>query len=278
MRHYWVDRLDPWFVHFYGPFGIRWYGIAYVAGIVLATWLIRRWVDAGRLPITRADVPTLAADAATGILIGGRLGYCLIYARETVLHDPLYVFEIWKGGMASHGGIIGLVVAMWWFARRRHLDPLIFTDVAAVTGPIGIALGRLANFVNGELWGRPATVPWAVIFPDAPPVDGVNVPRHPSQLYAALLEGALLFAIAQWAHARYRRPGLTTAAVCVAYGVVRFIDEFWREPDVGQPVYFGWLTKGQAFSLPMIGIGLALGIWCLTRPAAPREHESVVVT
>ena len=270
-RHYWVDRIDPWFIHLYGPVGVRWYGLAYVLGIVVGAWIARRWVDAGRLPIGRADIYTLVTDAATGIVVGGRLGYCLFYARDIVLRDPLYIVEIWNGGMASHGGIVGLVVAMWLFARRRGLNPLLFTDLAVVTGPIGIAFGRIANFVNGELWGRPTMVPWAVIFPDAPPVDGVNVPRHPSQLYAAALEGGLVFAVAQWAHARYRRPGLATAAGCLTYGIVRIIDEFWRSPDVGQPVYFGWLTKGQALSLPMVLIGIGLGVWCLRHRDATRS-------
>ncbi len=282
-RHYWVDRLNPWLIHIYGPIGVRWYGLAYLAGLVLAAWIVRRWVGQGRLPITPADVSTLATDAAVGILVGGRLGYCLFYARDIVLRQPWYVFEIWRGGMASHGGIIGIVVAMWVFARRRGLDPLVFTDAAAATGPIGIALGRIANFVNGELWGRPTTLPWAVIFPDAPPVGGVNVPRHPSQLYAAALEGGLVFAVAQYVHARHRRPGLTTAVVCVTYGVVRFIDEFWRSPDFGQPVYFGWMTKGQALSVPMVAVGIGVGIWSLTRAPrpdhySPRAQSAVPVT
>lgn len=271
-RHYWVDRLDPWLIHLYGPIGIRWYGLAYVLGVLLAAWIIRRWVMAGRLPITWPDVADFATDAALGIVIGGRLGYCLFYAWDEVLRRPWSIFEVWHGGMASHGGIAGLIIAVWVFARRRGLDPLVFTDVAAATGPIGIALGRLANFVNGELWGRPTTVPWAVIFPDAPLVDGSNVPRHPSQLYAAALEGGLVFVVAQWVQARHQRPGLTTAAVCVTYGVVRIIDELWRSPDVGQPVYFGWLTKGQALSLPMVVVGIGLGIWCFSHPPRPDHY------
>jgi phosphatidylglycerol:prolipoprotein diacylglycerol transferase len=143
-------------------------------------------------------------------------------------------------------------------------------DAAAVVGPLGIFLGRIANFINGELWGRPATVPWAVIFPEAPSVGGMNVPRHPSQLYAALIEGLLVFFIAQWVYARTRRRGLTTAAVCIAYGVGRFIDEFWRQPDLGQPVYWGWMSKGQLLTIPMIVIGTFLAVWKFKHGAVPK--------
>lgn len=202
-----------------------------------------------------------------GVIIGGRLGHCLFYNLHEVIHHPLEVFALWDGGMASHGGIAGLIFAILLFARRRGVSTLVLLDAAAATGPLGIALGRIANFVNGELWGRPASVPWAVIFPQAPLVNGVQVPRHPSQLYAAGIEGVLLFLIAQWVFARSSRPGLTTAAVLVAYGAGRFIDEFWRQPDVGQPVYWGWMSKGQLLTIPMIVVGILWLVWLKSNAA-----------
>ena len=266
--HYWVDNLDPWIVHFSGDLGIRWYGLAYAAGILFAARLFLRWAQQGRLPVPVDQVTELIAYAATGVLAGGRLGYCIFYNAHEVIRHPWEIVAIWHGGMASHGGILGLVFALWWFARRNGIDPLQLLDAAAAVGPLGIALGRIANFINGELWGRPTTVPWAVIFPRAPLIHGINVPRHPSQLYACVIEGLLVFSIAQWVYARATRPGLTTSTVCIAYGAGRFIDEFWREPDFGQPVYWGWMSKGQVLTIPMTVIGVIL---------APRQFQQGAV-
>jgi len=256
-RSYWIDDLNPWVVRFYGDVGIRWYGLAYLAGMLAAGWILLRWARRGRLPIKQDDVSIFIMYAGTGMMIGGRLGYCLFYNAHEVIHQPLEILALWHGGMASHGGIIGLVAAIWVFALQRGLKPQALVDAAAATGPLGIALGRLANFVNGELWGRSTNVPWAVVFPQAPLVNGVQVPRHPSQIYAAGIEGVLVFLIAQWVYARTSRPGLTTATGCIAYGVGRFIDEFWRAPDIGQPVYWGWMSKGQLLTIPMIVFGVA---------------------
>jgi phosphatidylglycerol:prolipoprotein diacylglycerol transferase len=260
-QHYWVDRLNPWAVHFRGDFGIRWYGIAYLAGILFAYLVFVRWAKRGRLPVPVDEVSTLIVYAAFGVVVGGRLGYCVLYNLHYVLHHPLEIIAVWHGGMASHGGILGMIIAIWIFARQRRLDPWIFLDAAAATGPIGIFFGRISNFINGELWGRPTTVPWAVIFPDAPLVHGVNVPRHPSQLYAAGIEGLMVFAVAQWVFHHQRRTGMTTAAVCIAYGIGRFVDEFWRQPDLGQPVFWGWMSKGQLYTIPMLLTGVALVLW-----------------
>lgn len=269
-RHYWVDNLDPWAIHFSGDFGIRWYGLSYAAGILIAAWLFSRWARRGRLPLPVNQVGALITYAATGVLVGGRLGYCIFYNLQEMLHNPLEIPAVWHGGMASHGGILGLVFALWIFARRHHVDSLQLLDAAAAVGPLGIAFGRIANFINGELWGRPATVPWAVIFPNAPLIDGVSVPRHPSQLYACLIEGLFVFLVGQWVYDRTTRPGLTAAAVCIAYGVGRFIDEYWREPDLGQPVYWGWMSKGQLLTIPMIVIGIILAIRQFQHGAVPK--------
>jgi phosphatidylglycerol---prolipoprotein diacylglyceryl transferase len=269
-QQYWVDNLDPWIVHFSGDFGIRWYGLSYAAGIFFAAWLFSLWARQGRFPVPVDQVGTLIAYAATGVLVGGRLGYCIFYNAQEVSRRPLEIFAVWHGGMASHGGILGLVLALWLFARRHDVDPLQLLDAAAAIGPLSIAFGRIANFINGELWGRPATIPWAVIFPKAPLVHGVNVPRHPSQLYACCMEGLLVFFIAQWVYSRASRPGLTTATVCIVYGVGRFIDEFWREPDFGQPVYWGWMSKGQLLTIPMIAIAIFLAIQQFRQGAVPK--------
>jgi len=269
-RHHWVDNLDPWIVHISGNVGIRWYGLSYAAGILVAAWLFSRWARQGRLPVPVNQVGALIAYTTTGVLVGGGLGYCVFYNTKEVIRHPLEIFAVWHGGMASHGGILGLVLALWLFARRSHIAPLQLLDAAAAVGPLGIAFGRIANFVNDELWGRPATVPWAVIFPQAPLIHGVNVPRHPSQLYACVIEGLLVFFIAQWVYARTTRAGLTTAAVCFAYGVGRFIDEFWRQPDLGQPVYWGWMSMGQLLTIPMIFIGIFLAIRQFQHGAVPK--------
>lgn len=260
-RHYWVDRLNPWAVHFGSNYGIRWYGIAYLVGILFAYLIFAWWSKQGRLPISSEEAATLILYAAVGVVIGGRLGYCALYNLHEVLRDPFEIVAVWHGGMASHGGMLGMTLAIWLFAWQRKRAPWIFLDAAAATGPIGIACGRVANFINGELWGRPTLVPWAVIFPDAPLVHGVNLPRHPSQLYAAGIEGILVFAVAQWVFRHQNRAGLTTAAVCIAYGIGRFVDEFWRQPDLGQPIYWGWMSKGQIYTIPVVLAGIVLAFW-----------------
>lgn len=260
-RHYWIDNLSPWAIHITGDLGIRWYGLAYISGFLAAYLIFLRWAKQKRLPISFENVSGLISFAAIGVIVGGRLGYCILYELPEIVHNPAELIAVWHGGMASHGGILGLILAVWIFARRRGLAPWIFLDAVAATGPIGIFFGRIANFINGELWGRPATVPWAVIFPEAPLVNGVNLPRHPSQLYAACIEGLLVFVVAQVTFYRQKRAGMTTAAVCIAYGIGRFLDEFWREPDLGQPVFWGWMSKGQLYTIPMLLAGIALLLW-----------------
>lgn len=269
-RYFWVDRIDPWIIHLSGDFGIRWYGASYAIGILIAAWFFFRWARQGRLPVSIEQVPALLTYAAAGILVGGRLGYCLFYNLSAVVLHPLEVFAIWHGGMSSHGGILGLVLALWLFAFRYGIAFLHLLDAAAAAGPLGIAFGRIANFINGELWGRPATVPWAVIFPQAPLISGINVPRHPSQLYACAIEGLLVFCIAQRVYAKSRINGTATAAACLAYGTGRFMDEFWRQPDLGQPVYWGWMSKGQLLTIPLIAVGIVLAIRKLKQRTAPK--------
>jgi phosphatidylglycerol---prolipoprotein diacylglyceryl transferase len=268
MADHWVHNLDPVALHLWGSMAIRWYGLAYLAGVVWGVWMVIRWHRRQRCPLNATEAQDFALYGGLGMIIGGRLGYCLMYAWPHFVSDPLYLFRLWEGGMASHGGILGLMAGAWLYARKRQVAvPLLFDMIAAVA-PMGVMLGRLANFVNGELWGKPTDVPWAVIFP----LSGDYLPRHPSQLYEALLEGALLLAIIIPVHARHRKPGLTSGVLLALYAMVRFIGEFFREPDFGHPPYFGWMNKGQALSIPVLLIGLGIAIWAARRPSRPELY------
>ncbi len=272
MFAYWTHDLDPFIIEFWEGFGLRWYGLSYVLGILAVYWFLNRWARAKRVPLWPGEASDLLLYAGLGMVLGGRIGYSVLYAGEALARDPLYVFRIWEGGMASHGGIVGIGVGTALFAWKRKRNYLVLGDQLCALGPLGVAMTRVANFINGELWGKVTDVPWAVIFPAARLADGSNPPRHPSQLYAAVLEGLLLFAILAPIHKRHRRPGLTMALFFALYGVGRFVGEFWREPDVGQPVYFGWMSKGQAFTIPMFVIGVVAIAVIARRPAQPDRY------
>jgi phosphatidylglycerol:prolipoprotein diacylglycerol transferase len=271
---FWTHNLDPVALHLVGPLAIRWYGLAYLAGLAWGWWMVVRWAKAGRCPLAPSQVGDFVLAGGLGMIIGGRLGYCLIYGRDHLMADPLYLIKLWEGGMASHGGIIGLAAGAWWHARSKSVSWAVLTDLVAATAPMGIALGRAANFINGELWGKPGTVPWAVIFPDASLVDGLRVPRHPSQLYEMLAEGVILLAVILPIHARHRRPGVTTGALLALYAVGRFVTEIWREPDVGHPPLWGWMNKGQLLSLPVLVVGLVVLWWAWRRGAKPDLYRA----
>ncbi len=250
--------IDPVAVSL-GPVAIHWYGLAYVAGIALGWCYLRRL--ARGTAFSPEAVGDLVFYAALGAVAGGRLGYILFYNLPEYLANPLAVFAVWRGGMSFHGGVIGFVAALAWFARSRRLPFLAVTDFVVPAVPIGLALGRVANFVNQELWGAPSEVPWAVLFTH--PAAG-GVPRHPSQLYEAALEGVVLFVILALLVARRPPRGTVSGAFLLCYGLFRSSVELVREPDphIGY-LAFGWLTMGQVLSLPMVLAGglLLLRAW-----------------
>ncbi len=263
--------IDPILVEI-GPFAIRWYALAYIAGIVLA-WRYMRALA----PRHAGAVDALAIDdfivwATLGIVFGGRLGYVLFYKPGYYLANPQEILFVWQGGMSFHGGLLGVAAALVLFARKRGIGLLTLADLVACAAPIGLFFGRIANFINGELWGRPGDVPWAMVFPYGGPAA-----RHPSQLYEAALEGALLFLVmlALWRIAGFRdRPGRLTGAFLIGYGSFRFIVEFFREPDAHLGFLVGSATMGQLLSLPLI----AAGLWLMARSpgaakTAPPKHR-----
>jgi phosphatidylglycerol:prolipoprotein diacylglycerol transferase len=250
-----------------GPIAVRWYGLMYLAGFVLFVVLGRHRARAHSLPGWRAsDVDDLLFYGVFGVILGGRLGYVLFYKPLEYLAHPLEIFEVWHGGMSFHGGFLGVLLAMWLFARRRGKTFLDVADFVAPLCPLGLAAGRLGNFINSELVGRPTDVPWAMVFPQ---ID--NVPRHPSQLYEFGLEGLLLFAIL-WIYAARPRPrGAVSGLFLIGYGVFRFLAEFAREPDTFLGLLAGGLTMGQWLSLPMAVAGLVMLLWAYRRADNPRS-------
>jgi phosphatidylglycerol:prolipoprotein diacylglycerol transferase len=262
--------FDP-IVFSVGPFAVRWYALAYIGGILGAWWLARRiarnqglW--GGQSPITPTDVDDVITWCALGIVLGGRLGYVLFYGKSYFFEHPLQIFALWHGGMSFHGGFLGTILALLLYARSKKIPMLSMLDIGAVVTPIGLFLGRIANFVNGELWGRVTDVPWAIIFPHAGPD-----PRHPSQLYEAALEGILLFAIGIIAvrMGALKRPGLVGGLFVFCYGLARIVSEQFREPDVQLGYFAHGLTMGMILSIPMLIVG-AIAIVCALR-TEPRK-------
>ena len=282
-------HIDPVLLRL-GPIAIRWYAISYIVGILAGWWLLARalrnpslWRNApfnGKAPATVDDIGDLVVWATLGIIIGGRLGWDLFYGTilcssspdagfcgglpAGFLANPIKLVAVWEGGMSFHGGVIGLGIAIWLFCRHRKLNLLSISDLVTSVAPLGIALVRIANFVNGELWGRPTNVAWAMVFPRDPG----QAPRHPSQLYECFLEGVVLLAILQFCFRVLRwheRPGLITATFFAGYGLFRFSLEFFREPDAP---FLGWFTMGMGLCIPLVAAGVVLYAVALSRSRA----------
>jgi phosphatidylglycerol---prolipoprotein diacylglyceryl transferase len=251
----------------WGPLVVRWYALAYFAGIMLG-WLYMRAIVGrpllwgGKAPLTVNDIDDFILLATLGVVVGGRLGDVLFYDPSSYFADPLEILRIWHGGMAFHGGLLGVLIAGALFAWVRRVPVLALGDVCCAAAPIGLCLGRLANFINDELWGRPSDLPWAMVFPAAGPL-----PRHPSQLYEAALEGVVLFVVLALIvrAGGLQRRGLTFGVFMAGYGIARTVGEFFREPDPQLEKLAHGLTMGMVLSLPMIAVGLAFIAYALRR-------------
>jgi phosphatidylglycerol:prolipoprotein diacylglycerol transferase len=248
-----------------GPFAIRWYALAYIFGILLG-WLYARAIIrneklwGGKAPMTVTDYDDFIVWVTLGIILGGRIGYVLFYNPAHFLAHPAEILQLWNGGMSFHGGFAGCVLAVLLFAWRRKIPVLSLGDITCAVGPIGLCLGRLANFINGELWGRPSDVPWAMVFPNAGPL-----PRHPSQLYEAALEGLLLLLVLAFAMraGALKRPGLIIGIFAAGYAIARSFCEMFREPDAQLGFLFGGLTMGMLLSVPLLLAGIGFVMYAL---------------
>jgi phosphatidylglycerol:prolipoprotein diacylglycerol transferase len=259
--------IDPILVNI-GPFPIRWYALAYIAGLILG-WAYARflvasdhfWNAQSRPSVTSID--DLIVYIAVGIIFGGRIGYVLFYNPGFYAQNLAEIPAVWKGGMSFHGGLLGAALAITIFARRQKVAVLSVADISAAATPIGLCLGRIANFIKPELWGRPTDVPWAMVFPGAGPL-----PRHPSQLYEASLEGIVLFLVLYGAisFGALRRPGTVTGLFAIGYGLARIFCEFFREPDPQLGFLFGGATMGMLLSVPLIAAGLLCLIYAQRKP------------
>ncbi|HQX32366.1 MAG TPA: prolipoprotein diacylglyceryl transferase [Dokdonella sp.] len=284
---YLVD-IDP-IAFSIGPVAVHWYGIMYLIAFAAFWWLGERRRRAGRLPVGPTAFSDLAFYGMIGVILGGRVGYMLFYATSELLADPLSLFRIWEGGMSFHGGLLGVLAAMWYWSRRNGMHFFDVMDFVAPLVPIGLGTGRLGNFIGGELWGRHTDLPWGMIFPRAIDTAGHSIEqlkamagagqlaaeaRHPSQLYQMLLEGVLLFCILYFVSMKPKPRYLVSGLFALFYGVFRFGVEFVREPDA-QLGYlaWGWLTMGQILSLPLILLGVVL---LLASRSAPTLQPRVV--
>lgn len=244
-----------------GPFAVRWYALAYIAGLVIGWQIMRRVCTQAPKVLSPEKIDDFLLWAALGVILGGRIGYVLFYKPSFFLENPGQIMMLWEGGMSFHGGLLGVITAILAFSFKNGISPFLLSDLVALVTPIGLFFGRIANFINGELWGRPTDVPWAMIFPRGGPF-----PRHPSQLYQATFEGILLFSLVlvvwRFTDGR-RRPGLITGTFCMGYAVARIVGEIFREPDsfLGFILGSDWLTMGMLLSLPVF----AFGAWLVAR-------------
>jgi len=243
---------------------VHWYGIMYLLVFAIGWWLAVKRTDLKHIPVKKTQVEDIVFYCVLGVVIGGRLGHVFFYSFDSWLRDPLWPIKVWEGGMSFHGGILGVCLAMWWYARKQKYTFLDIMDFVTPSVPLAIGLGRIGNFIGQELWGRVTTVPWGMEFPNAK--DSAGELRHPSQLYEAMLEGVLMFIVIYWFAQKPRPAGAVCSLFVLLYGCARFSVEFTREPDQGIGLIFGWLSRGQILSTPMIIIGLGVFIWSYMQP------------
>jgi len=267
--NYWVHDLSPFLIQFpnnpLGLKGVPYYGLSYLLGFVAAWWLLRVYNNKGKYAIDADARATLMTAVMIGVMVGGRLGYMLLYAFDDFIADPTLIFRVYEGGMASHGGFVGVLLAIIWFSWKQKSSMFALSDVLVTVGPLGLFFGRIANFINGELWGKVTTVSWAVIFPDSPSKYNRAAgtigpePRHPSQIYEAVLEGLLPFLYLQWRFWKTKPTvGQLSGEFLIFYGVTRIICEIYREPDAD--LILG-LSRGQFYSTFMILAGVGIIVW-----------------
>jgi phosphatidylglycerol---prolipoprotein diacylglyceryl transferase len=263
--------IDPVLIQI-GPFAIRWYALAYIVGLVVGWRYVRRLVQRPGWRLTPLEIDDLLLYVTLGVVLGGRLGYVLFYRPGFYLGQPLDTLAVWQGGMSFHGGVVGVIAAMWLFAHLRKRSFLEVGDAVVCAVPIGLLLGRVANFINGELFGRVTDAPWGMVFPRGGPE-----PRHPSQLYEAGLEGIVLFAVLAVLAWRPRDPataGRLSGIFLIGYALARSFAELFREPDAHLGFLWAGLTMGQLLSLPMLAAGLALVAWSYARPRRSSVEQS----
>lgn len=276
-----LHQIDPVALHL-GPVSLHWYGLMYLGAFLVAWWLGRRRVRAGRFPVSQAAYSDLLFYGMLGVVLGGRLGWIVFYGFQNVAADPLSALRVWEGGMSFHGGLLGVLAAVWYWSRKHGLHFFDTVDFVAPIVPPGLGLGRLGNYIGGELWGRTTDAPWGVVFPDSLPEPWYSMSddalraahqsgaleafaRHPSQLYQAFLEGVAMMAVMLWYSAKPRPRYAVSGMFGLLYGVFRLAIEFVREPDAHLGyLAFGWLTMGQLLSLPLIAVGLFL-LWLSRR-------------
>ncbi len=256
LRH---PNIDP-IAFALGPVQVHWYGLSYLAAFALGWFLARRRaLQRADIPLSGAQVDDMIFYVVLGTILGGRCGYVLLYGFERFLQEPLWLLYIWQGGMSFHGGFVGVVIALWLFSRQR-LAVGALLDFMAVFAPLGVGIGRLGNFINQELWGRPTELPWGMVFPRDPE----GLVRHPSQLYQFALEGVLLFALMYWFSARPRPRWAASGLLLLCWGAARFLLEFFRAPDTHVGLVAGWLSRGQLLCIPML-VGGMLVLWIAYR-------------
>lgn len=261
-------NIDPVFLRL-GPVQLRWYGLMYMLAFIAGYWVMKRLAKQRALGLSPDDLYDLLFHLILGVMIGGRLGYVLFYDLASYIEDPVSIIAVWKGGMSFHGGLVGVLVAARRIIRKKGWKFGEIADLVSAAVPIGLGLGRIGNFINGELFGRPTSLPWAMVFPA-----GGELPRHPSQLYEAFLEGPLLLAALWWLYRTRPFPGTVFAGLLAGYGLVRFLVEFVREPDPQIGFALGSFTMGQLLTLPMLAAGTYFVITLSRRSPPQKPHRA----